>query len=71
MYALMTEKTEALYDQVMQLFLATAAAEVPGNQFSVEIMISDYEEAILNSMKTAFPDGRERGCWFHYGQVDI
>ena len=71
MYALMTEKTESLYDQVMQLFLATVATEVPGDQFKVEIMILDYEDAILNSMNSAFPDGRERGCWFNFGQVDI
>lgn len=32
-------------------------------------MISDYEEALLNNMQQAFPDGRARGCWFHYGQV--
>ena len=71
MYALMTEKTESLYDQVMQLFLTTVATEVPGDQFKVEIMILDYEYANLNSMKYAFPDGRERGCWFSFRQVDI
>ncbi len=67
----MTEKTEALYNEVMQLVLTTAAEEVPGDHFSIRLMISDYEEAILNCMKTTFPDGRERGCWFHYGQVCI
>ena len=67
----LTEKTESLYDLVMQLFLATVATEIPGDQFKVEIMISDHEDAILNSMKTTFPKGRERGCWFHFGQVDI
>lgn len=66
----MTEKTLALYSCVMRRILELVEAECPGNRFAVEVMISDYEEAILVAMQTAFSTGRSRECWFHYPQVE-
>lgn len=40
----------------------------PGQGFQIEVMISDFEPAILHAVKQTFP-GNEKGCWFHFGQV--
>ncbi|KZS06489.1 Uncharacterized protein APZ42_030044 [Daphnia magna] len=37
--------------------------------FEVEVLISDFELAIMGTMQQAFPIARSRGCWFHYAQA--
>lgn len=64
----MTEKTAALYRLVMQRIMEVAAT-VPGEDFPAEVMVSDFEIAIMSTMEETFPNGRVRGCWFHFGQV--
>ena len=64
----MSGKTQELYGLVMQNIMAAVQQAAPGEN-SVRLMVSDYEEAILNTMRATFPNGRERGCWFHFGQV--
>ncbi len=64
----MTHKTSELYKLVIENILSLLRRTAPGNT-AVRLMISDYEDAILNNMQLAFPEGRARGCWFHYGQV--
>lgn len=64
----MSSKTGELYRLVMQFIVEEVGRIAPGN-YSVRLMISDFEEAILNTMQETFPEGRARGCWFHYGQV--
>lgn len=64
----MTDKTEALYTAVLTR-IKEIAQEVDPGEFAVEVAISDFEEAIMNSMKSAFLNSDTRGCWFHYGQV--
>lgn len=65
----MSDKTLDLYNAVMAKILSIMEEAHPGDRFSVKLLISDFEEAILKSMKGAFPNARARGCWFHYGQV--
>jgi hypothetical protein len=69
-YALMTEKTQALYtlvfDRVIEFLRTTAVGD---GAITIIKMVSDYEFAILNAMTAAFPGGTPRGCWFHFGQV--
>ena len=65
----MTEKTLDLYNQVMRRISDVVNTEFPGEGFAVDILISDFEDAILLAMETAFPRARSRGCWFHYSQV--
>jgi len=64
----MSSKTTELYRMVMAFIINETRRTVPGD-FCVRLMISDFEEAILNVMQETFPEGRARGCWFHYGQV--
>ena len=66
----MTRKTRCLYDKVLERVKELVEETVPGEGYSVQLMISDYEEAIFGAM-AAFPTGRVRGCWFHYGQVSF
>lgn len=69
-YVMMERKTENLYRAVMQHIMAKLQQIAPGEN-SVRLMVSDYETAILNTMRESFPNGRERGCWFHFGQASI
>ncbi len=65
----MSEKTRELYDAVIGKIVSILNEMHPGNGFGAELLISDYEEAIMKSLQSAFPNARSRGCWFHYGQV--
>jgi hypothetical protein len=67
-YAIMTEKTEALYNLVFARVLEVLRTTGDGATTIIR-MVSDFEFAILNAMTTAFPGGTSRGCWFHFGQV--
>ena len=66
----MTSKSEQLYNAVLDRIKEVAQELDPG-EFAVEVAISDFEDAIMNSMKAAFPNSNSRGCWFHYGQVSL
>ena len=65
----MSEKTAELYTLVLKRILEVLDNKFPGEQCAVRLMISDFELAILSSMKETFPNGRARGCWFHFAQV--
>lgn len=65
----MTSKTADLYQAVMDRILEVMNEASPGEGTAVELIVSDYEEAILSSLGRAFPTARIRGCWFHFGQV--
>lgn len=66
----MTGRTAPLYKAVLER-IKEIYREKEGDKAldNIQLMISDYEPAILSSMEEAFPSGRSRGCWFHYGQV--
>jgi hypothetical protein len=70
-YALMTEKTEALYTLVLGRIIEVLNELTGGVPATIISMIADFEYAILNAMETTFPAGHSRGCWYHFGQVRL
>ena len=44
----------------MRRILDIVNTEFPGDEFAVDILISDFEDAILLAMETAFPRARSR-----------
>jgi hypothetical protein len=64
----MTAKTAALYEEVIERIQAVS---IESNRVRInpELMISDYEMAILTAVASKFPNGRARGCYFHQSQV--
>jgi hypothetical protein len=40
-----------------------------GKNIQPDVIMSDYELAILAAMASKFPTARVKGCWFHYCQV--
>jgi hypothetical protein len=66
----MTARTTAMYERIIERVKSVAVQE---NRAPLEpnLMISDYEVAILTAMGSQFPNARVRGCYFHQGQVRI
>ena len=64
----MTAKTAALYEEVIERIQAVC---IESNRVRIdpELMISDYEMAILTAVASKFPNGRAKGCYFHLSQV--
>ena len=69
-YALMTAKTAALYEQVIER-IKSVALETNRVSLEPQLMISDYEIAILSAVSSKFPGGRARGCYFHQSLVNM
>ncbi|KZS16483.1 Uncharacterized protein APZ42_017765 [Daphnia magna] len=68
-YVLMSNKTAELYRMAIDRILQILQEVNPGDQFEVEVLISDFELTIMGTMQQAFPNARSRGCWFHYAQA--
>jgi hypothetical protein len=69
-YAIMTEKTQALYSLVFAKVIEVL--RTTGKEAITNIkMVSDFEFTIFISMETTFPGGTPRGCWFHFRQVSF
>ncbi|KAK3908569.1 FLYWCH-type zinc finger-containing protein 1 [Frankliniella fusca] len=66
-YALLSSKMEVQYSQVLQA-VKTAAREQRVGFTQPSRVMSDFEVAILNAVKTAFPDATVSCCFFHLGQ---
>jgi hypothetical protein len=66
----MTSKTTGLYERVIERIQAVAN-EINLVPLEPQLMISDYEIAILTAVAARFPNGRARGCYFHQSQVKI
>lgn len=58
----MTEKTLDLYNMVMAKIIEVLNRIKNGGEFSVQLMISDFEAAILTSMETTSPMGELVGA---------
>ena len=66
----MTNKNRPSYDASLAHIKARFQELHPeANMEQIQVVISDFESAILGSMGAAFPWTRPRGCWFHYGQA--
>ena len=69
-YVLMTHRNRKIYDASLRHILDELKKHNPGASIDqIELVISDFEPAILGSMGSAFPNARPHGCWFHYGQA--
>ncbi|KZS10525.1 Uncharacterized protein APZ42_024988 [Daphnia magna] len=66
---LMSNKTAELYRMAIDRILQILQEVNPGDHFEVEVLISDFELAIMGTMQEAFLNARSRGCWFHYAQA--
>jgi hypothetical protein len=66
----MTAKTAALYEQVIER-IKLVAFQTNRVALEPQLMISDYEIAILSAVSSQFPGGRARGCYFHQSQVNM
>lgn len=62
-YILMTRKTEAAYTHVFQ--------NIENTLFKLEptSVMSDYERALRNALRTVYPNAQIIGCWFHFCQA--
>ena len=69
-YALMTEKTQALYTLVFDKVIEVLRTTVGNGATNIINMVSDYEFVILNAMSAAFPKGTPRGCGFISAKYD-
>ncbi|KAK3933016.1 FLYWCH-type zinc finger-containing protein 1 [Frankliniella fusca] len=66
-YALFSSKMEVQYSQVLQAVKNASREQRVGFTQPSQVM-SDFDVAILNAVKTAFPDGTVSCCFFHLGQ---
>ena len=58
----MSRKNKDLYLLVLEHIVRVLDETSPGQGFQIEVMISDFEPAILHAVKQTFP-GNEKGCW--------
>ena len=61
-YALLPNKRQETYTKVFRQLKQIKPALSPVS------VLSDFEQAIINSIKDCFPDTRIRGCFFHFSQ---
>ena len=64
----MTSKKQGLYEEVINLVMKCVRKKA-GYAPQPDLVMSDFELAILNAMASRFPNSRVRGCWFHFAQV--
>lgn len=64
----MTCKTTVLYRSVLEEINELAKLQ-EGKCPCPEVVISDFELAILGAVASEFPSSRTRGCWFHFSQA--
>jgi MULE transposase domain len=64
----MNNKTQKLYEDVFAAIKQVAASN-QGKEPAPQLIISDFEIAIMGAAAIQFPSGRARGCWFHFSQV--
>ena len=63
-HIIMTNKSESFYNLVFEKLKSLA-----GEEWSPEEIMSDFERAVLNSLKTTFPQANLSGCRFHFAQA--
>lgn len=65
----MTRKSRVLYDAALQKVIEIFDELYPDRYIAVDLVMSDYEAAIQESMSAAFHGSECIGCFFHYAQV--
>jgi len=64
LYILMTSKEQVSYGYVF--ILIDQIIKQHGYNLKVTSIMSDYEEALRNSIRNIFPEAQLQGCYFHY-----
>ena len=59
-FVLMTRRTEELYQAVFEKIKELNPL------FSPRSVMTDYETAPINAIRSVFPEVESNGCWFHY-----
>ena len=62
------KKKQSLYQKFIDHVISVVDNNV-GTRPNPELIMSDFELAILSSVTSRFPQSRVRGCFFHYSQV--
>ena len=65
---LLADKTAASYRTVFRV-LKTAAMDLTAQQLSPRTVIIDFEEAIINALRSEFPATGIAGCYFHFSKA--
>ncbi len=65
-YALMTMKSEELYQRLFQEL--NQSAEENELELNPNFILRDFEKASINAVQSEFPSAQSKGCHFHLGQ---
>ncbi|CAF1545449.1 unnamed protein product [Adineta ricciae] len=65
-YALMTLKSEELYQKLFEVL--NELANENQLELNPEYILTDFEKGAVNAVKSEFPNAQIKGCHFHLGQ---
>ena len=66
-YGLLPNKQQATYNR-MFMMVKEAALNL-GLELTPSSVLSDFEQALINSVRLNFPTAQHRGCYYHYSQA--
>ena len=67
LYALLPNKQHATYNRT---FMTVKEAVLNfGLELTPSSVLSDFEQALINSIRLNFPTAQHRGCYYHYSQA--
>ena len=64
--ALLTGKSEHHYDVLFNVILRELQRVIGGAQLRVQLIVTDFELAVFNSVRNHFPNVTLGGCYFHF-----
>ena len=70
-HCLINSKSENDYQTMIDEFLLIFKTYYPEENFYPEIITTDFELALLNSLHKSFPTSQQSGCFFHWLQCQI
>ena len=63
-YILLNNKSEISYTKVFKKFRKIISIE-NSREFALQTYTTDFETALVNSLKKIFPNARRVGCYYH------